>query len=138
MANPVNELLKAIHARLVADAALLALIGPDGIRDRRVAGLPLPALVIGKVETRDFSTASEDGAEILLTLEAWSKTSRREAEEIAGTVRGLLHDAALDVAGHALVSLAHRASVSRREPKTTLFVAEVQFRAVVETLPSAG
>lgn len=86
MANPVNELLKAIHARLMTDAALLALIGADGIRDRRIAGLSLPALVIGEAETRDFSTASEDGVEILLTLEAWSKIGRREAEEIAGTV----------------------------------------------------
>lgn len=138
MANPVNELLKAVHTRLVADAALVAVIGADGIRDRRIAGLPLPALVIGEVETRDFSTASEDGVEILLTLEAWSKIGRREAEEIAGTVRRLLHDAALDMSGHALVSLAHRGSVSRREPKTTLFVAEVQFRAVLETLVSTG
>ncbi|PZU86603.1 MAG: DUF3168 domain-containing protein [Shinella sp.] len=138
MANPVNELLKAIHARLVGDAGLLAVIGADGIRDRRIAGLPLPALVIGEAEMRDFSTASEDGVEILLTLEAWSKVGRREAEEIAGAVRRLLHDATLDVAGHALVSLVHRASVSRREPKTTLFVAEVRFRAVLEPLASAG
>ncbi len=138
MANPVNELLKAVYTRLVADAALVAVIGADGIRDRRVAGLPLPALVIGEAETRDFSTASEDGVEILLTLEAWSKIGRREAEEIAGTVRRLLHDAALDVSGQALVSLAHRGSISRREPKTTFFVAEVQFRAVLEPLVSAG
>lgn len=132
MSSAVNEFLAAVQARLAGDAGLVALIGAGGMRDRRANGLDLPALVLGAVEARDFSTASEAGLEILLTLEAWSDEGRREAEVIGDTVRGLLDDAGLAVAGHALVSLRHRRTVSRREAKTGFFVAEMVFRAVVE------
>ncbi len=132
MSSAVNEFLAAIQARLVGDAGLAALIGAGGMRDRRADRLDLPALVLGAVEGRDYSTASEAGLEILLTLEAWSAEGRREAEAIGEAVRGLLDDAALALAGRALVSLRHRRTVSRRDAKTGFFVAELVFRAVVE------
>ena len=132
MSSAVNELLVAIQARLEGDAGLAALIGGGGLRDRRARGLDLPALVLGVVEARDYSTASEAGFEILLTLEAWSAEGRRETEAIGHAVRGLLDDADLALAAHALVSLRHRRTVSRREAKTGFFVAEMAFRAVVE------
>ena len=56
----------------------------------------------------------------------------REAEEIAEWVRLRLHDAPLTLAGHALVSLAHLRTRTRRQPKTGLFSAELRFRAVTE------
>ncbi|PPJ47244.1 DUF3168 domain-containing protein [Rhizobium sp. KAs_5_22] len=132
MSSAVNEFLAAIQARLAGDVGLADVIGAGGMRDRRANGLDLPALVLSAVESRDYSTASEAGVEILLTLEAWSAEGRREAEVIAETVRSLLEDAALAPAGHALVSLRHRRTVSRREAKTGFFVAELVFRAVVE------
>ena len=132
MGSAVNELLVALQAHLRVDAALGALIGPDGLRDRRVLGLDLPALLLGNVEARDFSTASEAGLECLLTLEAWSAVGRREVEAVADAVRGLLDDAELSLPAHRLVSLRHRRTVSRREVKTGFFVAEMSFRAVVE------
>ncbi|MBW8321634.1 MAG: DUF3168 domain-containing protein [Arenimonas sp.] len=132
MSSAVNELLGAIQARLAGDAGLAALIGAGGMRDRRASGLDLPALVLGAVECRDYSTASEAGLEILLTVEAWSAEGRREAEAIGEAVRHLLDDADLTLAGQTLVSLRHRRTISRREAKTGLFVAELTFRAVVE------
>ena len=132
MSSAVNELLAAIQARLAGDAGLAALIGATGMRDRRADRLDLPVLVLGAVECRDFSTASEAGLEILLTLEAWSTEGRREAEVIGEAVCGLLDDAALSLPAHQLVSLHHRRTVSRREAKTGFFVAELVFRAVVE------
>lgn len=132
MSGAVNEVLAAIQTRLAGDAGLAALIGAGGMRDRRADRLDLPALVLSAVESRDYSTASEAGLEILLTLEAWSTEGRREAEVIGETVRGLLDDAAPALAGHALVGLRHRRTISRREAKTGFFVAEMVFRAVVE------
>ena len=132
MTSAVNELLAAIQALLTGDAGLGGLIGAGGMRDRRASGLDLPALVLGAVEARDFSTASEAGLEILLGLEAWSAEGRREAEAIGEAVRGLLDDAGLTLAGQTLVSLRHRRTTSRREAKTGFFVAELTFRAVVE------
>lgn len=132
MSSAVNELLAAIQTLLAGDAGLAALIGTGGLRDRRASGLDLPALVLGAIEARDFSTASEAGLEILLVLEAWSAEGRREAEVIGEAVRGLLDDAGLTLAGRTLVSLRHRRTVSRREAKTGFYAAELTFRAVVE------
>lgn len=129
--SPVNALLTAVYDRLAGDATLLSLAG-GGIHDRRLGRIDMPYLVIGSVETADFSTGSEDGLEITIVLEAWSATSRREAEVMADAVRGLLHEADLNLEGVELVSLRHRRTVSRREAKTALFVTEMRFRAVVE------
>lgn len=130
--SAINELLQAVHGRLSGDAALTALIGTAGIHDRRLSKAALAYLVIGSVEARDYSTGTETGCECLLSLEAWSESGRREAEEIAAILRGLLEDADLALPSAVLVSFAHRRTVSRREVKTALFVAEMQFRAVLE------
>mgnify|MGYP001270272179 CR=1 FL=1 len=131
--SAANALLKAIHARLSADPALTAAVGPDGIRDRLLSRPALPCIVFGEVGTRDYFTATEAGEEHRLTLEVWSEAEgRRQAEEIAERVRVLLHDAAPTLAGHALVSLLHLRTRTRRQPNTKLFGAELQFRAVTE------
>ena len=130
-----NLLLQAIFARLSGSAALTALIGADGVFDRLIAGAKLPCLVLGELDSRDFSTATQTAQEHFLTIEVWSDFSgRRQALEIAGLVAGSLQDAALDLAepSAVLVSLEHRGTRSRREAKSKLFVAEVRVRAVTE------
>ncbi|MCJ9673171.1 MULTISPECIES: DUF3168 domain-containing protein [unclassified Neorhizobium] len=128
-----NALLQAIHQTLASDAALTAIIGADGIRDRLLPRPKLPCIVFGEMETRDFSTASEAGEEHLLVLEIWSDgEGRRQAQEIAGLVHGLLHDAALALAGAVLVNLLQVGTRTRREPKTKFHLAEMRFRAVTE------
>ncbi len=133
--SAANALLVAIHARLAADPQLVAMIGTDGIRDRLLPRPVLPTLVMGEMETRDYSTATEAGEEHRLVLEVWSDAAgRREAEELAERVRVLLQDAALSLAGHLLVSLAHERTRTRRQANAKLFLAELRFRAVTEPL----
>lgn len=133
--SAANALLAAIHVRLSSDAALFSLIGPDGICDRLLPRPVLPAIVIGEVETRDYSTSTGAGEEHRLVLEVWSDAAgRREAEELAERVRGLLQDAALTLAGHVLVSLTHERTRTRRQVNAKLFAAELRFRAVTEPL----
>lgn len=128
-----NALLQAIHRTLANDAALAAIVGTDGIRDRLLPRAKLPCVVFGEMETRDFSTASEAGEEHLLVLEIWSDgEGRRQAQEIAGLVHGLLHDAALALDGAVLVNLQQVGTRTRREPKTKFYLAEMRFRAVTE------
>ena len=131
--SAANALLAAIHARLSADPALAALVGPDGIRDRLLSRPALPCIVFGEVETRDYSTATELGQEHRLTLEVWSEAmGRREAGEIAERVRVLLHDAALVLDDAVLVSLSHERTRARRQVNSKLFLARLRFRAVTE------
>jgi hypothetical protein len=128
-----NALLQAIHQTLANDAALAAIVGTDGIRDRLLPRAKLPCVVFGEMETRDFSTASEAGEEHLLVLEIWSDgEGRRQAQEIAGLVHGLLHDAALALDGAVLVNLQQVGTRTRREPKTKFYLAEMRFRAMTE------
>lgn len=130
MADSANALQKAIHDALVDDSALAALLGVGGVFDRRMTGRPMPYLVIAEIETRDFGP---DAEEHVLTIEAWSDAEgRREAQAIAAAARARLHDAALPLAGAALVNLQHRSTRIRREAKTKAFRAEMVFRAVTE------
>ncbi|UJW76549.1 DUF3168 domain-containing protein [Rhizobium sp. SL42] len=132
MSAPVNELLAALQRAVVADAALAASIGAEGFSDRRLRATRLPAASIGNVEARDWSTGTETGFEIILTLEAWSERGRREAEEVAEGLRRVAQGLPPELASFRLVNMVHRRTVSRREAKTGLFVAEVTMRAVVE------
>ncbi|MDP9838186.1 hypothetical protein J2T09_002953 [Neorhizobium huautlense] len=126
-----NALVKAMFARLVGDAELVALVGTDGVRDRLLARAKMPCIVFGEIDSRD-----EDGESLqvhLVTLEVWSLAEgRREAQVIAERVRALLHDAALVLEGFDLVNLTHRGTRTRRETKTKFQLAEMRFRAVTE------
>lgn len=132
MTNAVNALLAALQQAVKADAALMALLGPQGISDRTVRPQRFPAVIVGLVEARDFSTGEAEGAEILLTLEGWSAVSRREAEALVAEVRRVASGLPETMDGLRLVNFRHRRTVSRREVKAGLFVAEASFRAVVE------
>ncbi len=132
MSAPVNELLAALQQAVMADAALAALIGADGFSDRRLRATRFPAISLSTVEARDWSTGSETGFEIVLTLEAWSESGRREAEMLAEGVRRLAQGLEPALASFRLINMVHRRTVSRREAKTGLFVAEVTMRAVLE------
>lgn len=131
--SAANALLRAIHAQLSGDAELVSLTGGRVLLDRLVDRTPLPLVALGEMESRDRSTSTEAGEEHLFSLAVWSEAEgRREAETAAARVRALLHDAGLALDGAYLVSLLHRTTRTRREPKSRRFVAEVSFRAVTE------
>lgn len=132
MTNVVNALLAAVQQAVRADAALMAVLGPQGISDRTIRPQRFPALALGSVEARDFSTGEADGAEILLTLEAWSAVSRREAQGLVAEFRRVADGLPEMLDGFRLVNFRHRRTLSRREVRAGLFVAEAGFRAVVE------
>lgn len=127
-----NALLQAIFSRLTGDAALMALM-PGGVVDRLLSRAVLPCIVIGDLESRDYSTATEKAEEHFLSLHIWSDANgRKGGGEIAARVKNLLNDAALSIAGASLVNLQLLSSRSRREAKTRNFVEEMRFRAVTE------
>lgn len=132
MSIAVNALLAALQQAVKADAGLALLLGSQGLSDRTVRPQRFPALAVGAVETRDYSTGEAEGAEILLTLEAWSMVSRREAEGLADAARRIVEAVPEGLGGLRLVNVRHRRTVSRRDVKAGLFVAEASFRAVVE------
>lgn len=131
MTSPVNQLLTAMTAAIRADADITALVGADGVKDRRLLRSPEPYLTVGDVTVTDLSTDDDGLLEAQVALQAWSSVSRREAEALAALVRDLLQDATLPLATASLVSLRHLKTTSRRDVKTGLFLAEQQWRAVI-------
>ena len=131
--SAASSLQKAIFTKLSGDAGLTALVGADGITDRRPDGPAAPLVVIAGIDSFDHSTASETGEEHGVTLEAWSEAKgHREVQAIAAAVRAALDDAALALAGHHLVFLFHRETRLRRDGKSRFHRAEMRFRAVTE------
>ncbi|MGO4402948.1 DUF3168 domain-containing protein [Bosea sp. RAF48] len=136
MSDAVLALRAAIQARLTADAALTALIGPGRIHDEAPRATRGLYVVHGDVEARNWSTGSERGCEQELALVVWAaqSASSRQALEAAGLIVGGLDDAELALEGHSLVNLGWLSSRLAREPRSGLGHVTIRFRAVTETL----
>ncbi|WP_296578689.1 DUF3168 domain-containing protein [Xanthobacter sp.] len=131
--SPALALRAAIHAALVADAALVALLGAPRIHDVPPGDADFPFVTLGEAVVADWSTATEAGTEQALTLHVFSRSGgRAEAFAIAARLQAVLHDAALVLAGHRLANLRATTAEVRRESDGRTFHALVRFRAVTE------
>ena len=81
----------------------------------------------------DWSTATEDGSEQIVTLHVWSKgQGKKEMLDIMETVRGLIDDAALALTGHHLVSIRLQAAETRFDEDLAVHHGLMRFRALTE------
>lgn len=126
----------AIVATLAADPSLLALTSNEPrIYDFVPPRVKYPYVTIGQTVERDWSAGFENGSEHTITLHVWSTANgRREAAEIAFQIRAAIHDAALTLTAHRLVSIRHEFTETRREPDGETIRSLVRFRAVTEPL----
>jgi Protein of unknown function (DUF3168) len=77
----------AIHDALIADAALVNLLGGPKIYDEPPRAAAFPYVTLGEARIADFSTGTEPGEEHQLTLHAWSRQGgHKEAHLIAGAL----------------------------------------------------
>ena len=137
MPSASTALQQSVFAALAADTPLTALIGASRIVDDVPQGTPLPYLTFGQSTERDWSTGgdpdTEDGSEHIFTLHVWSKArGKKEARDIIGAIRAVLHDQALTLSGHRLVNLRHEFSEARRDPDGETIHGLARFRAVTE------
>ncbi|MFG1305322.1 DUF3168 domain-containing protein [Xanthobacter autotrophicus] len=133
--SPALALRAALHAALVADAALTALLGGPRIHDVPPAEADFPFVALGEAVVADWSTATEAGTEHALTLHVFSRSGgRAEAYAVAEAVAQALHDAPLALAGHRLANLRATTAEVRREGDGRTFHALMRFRAVTEPL----
>ncbi|WP_439542643.1 DUF3168 domain-containing protein [Hyphomicrobium sp.] len=133
MTSPAWELQKAIYARLVADAPLLALLGGARVYDSMPRGAAFPYVSFGPSTTRDWSTGTEAGSEHAVTLRVWSKAGGEKAVHLVlEAIRVALHDVPLTLTGHRLVSLRHELSDSARASDGEIYAGVARFRAVTE------
>jgi hypothetical protein len=123
----------AIHAALVADAPLAALLGGSSVYDEPPAGAVFPYVTLGETRVNDFSTGTERGEEHQLTLHAWSRQGgHKQAHLIAGALLQALDDAPLTLTDHRLINFRFALADVRRENDGRTYHALVRFRAVTE------
>ena len=137
MSSAALALQQSIYAALVADAAITTLLGVNRIYDDVPQGSTLPYLTIGQTTERDWSTggdtATDDGAEHLLTLHVWSDArGKKQTHAILAALRSALHDEQLTLSGHRLINLRHEFSEARRAPDGETIHGLARFRAVTE------
>lgn len=123
----------AVHDALIADAALVSMLGGPKIYDEPPRSAAFPYVTLGEARITDFSSGGEPGEEHQLTLHAWSRQGgTRESHLIAGALLQALDDAALALTDHHLVNLRFSVADIRREADGRTYHALVRFRAVTE------
>ena len=133
MSSAAQALQEAVFAALCADAELQALLGGANVFDGAPRNAAAPYVHLGEMTARDWSTATEAGAEVRFAVVAWSRMpGRSEGLAIAERVRALLHDAALALDGWRLVNLRHVATETARVEKPEGRRVVARFRAVME------
>jgi hypothetical protein len=133
MSAALLALKKAVHAALREDAAFVALAGGERIFDHPPPAAKLPHVAFGYASVLDSATATEEGSEILLTLDVWSRAQgSAEALAIAGRVAAVLHDAPLVPEGYHLVNIRLVSEEVSFEEDAAAHHAALLFRAVVE------
>ena len=132
-ASSIIDLRKAVRAALIADASLSSMLGGARVYDEAPRGTEPPYVTFGDARSRDWSTASDRGAEHILVIDVWSvQRGQREALAISARVQDLLDDASLTLDSHNLVSLRFTRLDARRENQGRFTRASLAFRAVTE------
>ncbi len=135
MTNPILPLKGSIHAALVADGTLVALLGGPFIYDETPRGQPFPFVTYGAFVANDNSTSSDRGHETKFEILVWSRDgSTKSALGIADRIEFLLHNAALNLTGQHLVNLqlVDTDTALERDGQTVRIT--LNFRAVTEVL----
>ena len=133
MPSAAWSLQKAVFAALASNAPLIALLGAARIYDDVPQSSDFPYLAFGQATTRDWSTASDDGSEHVITLNVWSQAKgRSQVHEIMAAARIALHGQPLTLDGHRLINLRHESSEARRASDGETYHGIARFRAVTE------
>lgn len=136
MAGAAWALQTAIHQKLTANQAVLALLGGPNVWDHVPRGAAYPCITFGVSSERDWSTGTENGGEHIFTLHVWSRMAgRHEVDSITTAVRMALHDEPLALVNHRLINLRFEFSDARRDVQEEIYHGIIRLRAVTE--PSA-
>jgi len=131
-------LIKGVRALLLADATLPPLLNGNKIMARAPSSAPTPYIEIDARST-DYSTATEDGEEIQLTLHTWHENASQTpetatAQAIMGHIRRILHNAAptLDAPFHCVLLRVENDNGPYQDPDGAVMHGVTQVRAIVD------
>ncbi len=126
-----QALQKSIYEKLTEDSELLALI--SGVFDHVVEGAQMPYVVIGDIQSRDWSSKSTSGSQMLTTLHVFSRGyGRKQASLIMDRIYELLHKGTLTLEGFALVAMRFEFGDVLLEADGITYHGLLRFRAFME------
>jgi len=134
-------LQQAIDTALRADATLIALLadGADGIYDGAPQDSAFPYVVIGEDTVKPNDTKTEDGAEVMITIDTWDSPDDPAAaigfsltKRIMRAIKDVLDKASLSVTGHTLILLRHDFQTTLRDPDGLTVHGVQRFRALTQ------
>ena len=129
------EMQSAIISALRDSSSLTGLLGGAFVYDDVPDSRRPPYVVLGPIETVDWSTATEDGEEHFIEITAWSQANgRKQAVAVTAEIRAVLSTLQSNLPGHALVNFTHETTRSEADPDDRHFRAVSSFRAVTEPL----
>lgn len=133
--SPVIALRKAIRARLIADAPLVAALGGLRVYEEAPQGAPTPYVLFLDAQMRDWSSAASRGAEHFVAIAVVStQRGLGQALGVAQQIAELLDEAPLSLEGHALVDLRFISMDTKRDASGRFARVAMLFRATTEYL----
>ncbi len=131
-----QEMQQAVYQLLSEDAALSSLV--TGIYDHVPAGAAFPYVTMGDISSRDWSTKTSSGSQLLSAIHVYSvKGGRKQAAGIMKRVHELLHQGGLALTGHVLVAIRFEFGDIERESEGRVYHGRIRFRAYTEALAPA-
>jgi 5-carboxymethyl-2-hydroxymuconate isomerase len=133
--NAALALQQAMRDALLADAALLTLLGGAHIFDEVPRGEPTLQVNFAGIETRDWSVMDQKAHEHFVTLEvSTQQRSRAQAQAICDRLEAVLDNASLVLTSHRLINLRTVFWSVARMKNEKNFGATLRFRAATEPL----
>jgi hypothetical protein len=134
-ASPVIALRKAIRARLLSDAPLIAALGGPRVYEEAPQGAATPYALFTEAQMRDWSGALSRGAEQFMTIAVVStQRGLGPALGVAQQITELLDETSLSLEGHSLIDLRFVSMDTKRDASGRFARVAVIFRATTEYL----
>lgn len=133
MSDSGQQLIGILFQALLGDAELASLTGGPKVFDRVPEKAAYPYVVVGRTSVSDWSTATEDGAAIVVLIHTWSGTSdRTQSHAIQQRIDTILTGELPPMAGYTLVQLRNQLTETWRDHTDGHLHGLMRFRALVE------
>lgn len=137
MSSGEVELQKAVYAALTNAAGIKALVGnPARVYDAAPADAPMPFIIIGQDELREWGAASVAGYEGSIQIECFANKDRGrlQVKKINDAVKTVLHNSNLSVSNHNLVTCSYIESSTELGDDELTWRGIIKFNIILEQI----
>ncbi|TLP44824.1 DUF3168 domain-containing protein [Cohaesibacter sp. CAU 1516] len=135
MTLAATQLEAAIHARLIADTALIDLLGGAKVYAEAPRNSAFPYITLAVSLSRDWSTGTETGGDHRLILTVWAgRNHRDQLAAILARMSDLIVAEGLSLPNHHLINMQQQSCEIRSDQRNRALQGLMQLRAVTEPI----